>query len=232
MTIPPIPGGSEEKTTTSSDIVAGNAVTVNSDLVKPPRTPSKKMIALGILVLVLIAAAVLYMSRGMPQGSASNKKGDAPAGAPNERVIPTIDPNRPSLRFEGPAAARVGEEITVRAYADSQGADINGYDLLLAYDSSKFKIVRVESAKKTFKVYTYDRGSYYSITGIKDLNDTSATPFTPDKPLLTFVLRGVEPGVHFLEVIPSRGKETSKFVDADVTVIKPQLQPIRLEFNQ
>ena len=147
------------------------------------------------------------------------------------KVIPTIDATKPAIAFSGASETHaVDETFTVQLKANSQGADVNGYDLLLPYDKASMEIVSVKSTLPTFQIYQFDRGSYYSITGIKLLSAKGPTVFNND-PILEFTLKGKKKGTYYVEIMPERGKEVSKFVDKDVKIIKPQFQPVMVEIK-
>lgn len=180
---------------------------------------------------MVIVIALLALAR-KPETSSATQAGKNGIPATQVTVIPTLDPTRPSLQFSAVAntAHSVDETFTVQLTANSQGADVNGYDILLPYDKSSLEIVEVKSLVDTFQTYQFDRGDYYAITGIKLLSAQGPAVFA-NQPILEFTLKGKKPGKYTLAVMPEKGKETSKFVDKDVKIIKPQFQPIIVEIQ-
>lgn len=203
----------------------------------PPGFEGKKKIPMpvivGLIVLIIIIGVVYTLvRRGQDSASATEGQNGAPSTQP-EKVIPTLDATKPALSFtsvDNMASYKVGDEITVRIKANSQGADVNGYDLLFPYDKSMFDILSTKSAIDTFQIFAHDREDYYAVTGLKLLSVTDPTPFT-DTEILEMKIKPKKAGVIYLEVLPERGKETSKFVDKDIKIIQPQIQPIKLEIK-
>jgi hypothetical protein len=229
-TTPAAASGASSTPSTSGGFDPNN-VTVNGGSAGD-RKPGKVAFVLGLVVVALVGIAIFAMARNAPNSAAgAGGNGNGPSAQQPERVIPTIDVTQPNLSFAAAAPqVQVGQEVTVSVNANSQGADINGYDLLFAYDKDLFEIVDAKSALDTFQIYQFDRGEYYAITGIKLLNVKEATPFAGGS-ILEMKIKPKKAGTIYLEVIPERGKETSKFVDKDVKIVKPQLQPIKLEIR-
>lgn len=227
-------------------------VTLNSDFEpEQPRKKSSLMVVGGIflfLVLVLAGGAILYFSSGfasnenMAQANQSpdgSVEPDTEAGSAMQPVpIPSIDPENAFVQHtvngvagdEG-ATATVGEPVEVALEANSKGADVNGYDLLIPYDKTSFEITNVVSLKDSFEVYPKDREDYYSVTGIKLLNETDPTPFE-NEPIIQFEIVPKQAGELYIDVMAERGKETTKFVDANVQLIKPQIKPIKITVTE
>ncbi|MCX7996667.1 MAG: hypothetical protein N2691_02795 [Patescibacteria group bacterium] len=198
------------------------------------KRPQVKIIAIGVGVLLVITIAIMILGRRGDNTVASGTAGSGGTpGTPATRTIPTIDPTQPSVVFAATQEGSfpVGQEVVIRVVANSNGADVNGFDLLFPYDKEAFEIVDAVSINKAFRIYKHDRKTYFSITGIKDINVRDATPFSPESPVLELKVKANKPGTFYLEVAPRIGKETSKFVDKDITVINPQFQPIKLEFR-
>lgn len=231
-TMPPMPDTSSAQPAKTSGFDAA-AVTVNQSEEHEKKPFPKAFLILGIVVIVLIVGvAALLNNRGGGTNTAQNGGGAAGAGGMADRgPIPTVDPSSPYLTF---AAAETGapanQEMKVVIKANSQGADVNGYDLLIPYDKNMFEIKDAVSKQEAFQIYQFDRGDYYSITGIKLLNVTDATPFA-DSDIIELTIVPKQKGPLYIEVVAEKGKETSKFVDNEVQIIKPQFQPIKLEIQ-
>ncbi|MFW5703667.1 MAG: hypothetical protein ACOCXQ_02430 [Patescibacteria group bacterium] len=217
-----------------------SAVTINPQQ-EPSKKPSIKLIAIGgVLLLVVIIIGGLALVRNQEQAetaaTAENQSPDIAEEMPNamqERPIPTLDPSMAAVTFassNGNNQATVGEETSIQIKADSLGADVNGYDMLIPYDTAAFEIVEAVSLQDAFQIYQFDRGDYYAITGIKLLNVTDPTVFE-DTEIIELRIIPKRAGNLYLEVMEERGKETSKMVDNEVRIIKPQFQPIKLEIQ-
>jgi hypothetical protein len=207
---------SAPKVGVSDDFAGGNG-----------KKPMKGYLMIGGVVVLLVVIALFALARN-PGMNSANQGGNNGNGT---KVVPTVDTAKPALAFGGATEKHpIDETFTIQLKADSQGADVNGYDLLLPYDKSSLEIVSVKSLLPTFQIYQFDRTSYYSITGIKLLSAKGATVFNKE-PILEFTLKGKKKGVYSVEIMPERGKEMSKFVDKDVKIIKPQFQPVIVEIQ-
>lgn len=187
----------------------------------------------GVVGLVFIAG-ILYMVMNRSNDGGSAKTGQPGQISPQvEKIIPTLDATRPALSFSsaaGTTGLRANEEIKVSIKGNSQGADIYGYDLLFPYDKNLFEITQVKSLVEGFDIVRHDRGDYYAITGFKIPSQTNPTPFN-DTDIIELTVVAKRPGTVYIELMPERGKETSKFVDKDIKIIQPQIQPIKLEIQ-
>ena len=198
-----------------------------------PKIPTP--VIAGAIILVLILGIIGFvMSRNASSTNSANPNGTIPqAGSGQMKVIPTLDAAKPALSFvsvSDPSGYKVGDEITFQIKANSQGADVNGYDLLFPYDKDSIEILETKTAIDTFQIFAHDRNDYYAVTGLKLLSVTAATPFN-DTPILEMKVKAKKAGTYYLEILPERGKETSKFVDKDIKIIQPQIQPVKLEIK-
>lgn len=171
-------------------------------------------------------------ARGAGDGDES-----AAQGVPtDDNPVPTVDASAPWLSVGNQPAqtqtitASVGEEIEVPIAANLQDADINGYDLLFDYSSRGFEIIDVTTALDTFEIFQFDRGEYYSVTGIKMLSVEEPVTLN-NQEIIKMKVVGKEPGTYYIEALPSVGAQKSQFVQSDVTTIEPQLQPIKIVIN-
>jgi hypothetical protein len=190
---------------------------------------SRIMLVVGIVVLVIIGGALVTVMKSGKNSAQGSTSAGLPEGG--TRVIPTIDVSKPAVVIspvEAKQGYSVGQEFSVKINGNSQGADIAGYDLLFGYNPEAYDILEVKSLIPSFQIFSTPRPkeSYLSVTGIKLLSAKGVTAFSPDKPMLEVKIRGKKPGKFYLDVLPTKGKETSKFVDSKVNVITPQFQPI------
>jgi hypothetical protein len=231
-TMPPMPDTSSAQPAKTSGFDVA-AVTVNQTEEHKKKPFPKAFLILGVVVIVLIFGVVwLLNNRGGGISTAQNRGEAAGAGGMADRgPIPTVDPSSSYLTFAtAETVVPVNQEIKLMIKANSQGVDVSGYDLLIPYDKNMFKIKGAVSKQEAFQIYQFDRGDYYSITGIKLLNVTDPTPFA-DSDIIELTIVPKQKGALYIEVISEKGKETSKFVDSEVKVIKPQFQPIKLEIQ-
>lgn len=238
QTMPPMPPQQPEQPKTQSSFDE-NTVSMNTGVEETTHGSNTRLMAVaGVMVVAVIIFIAFAVSRGAVNtaqtgSTGTNVDGGAGSSAMQDRPVPTVDPSTSALTFgtaEGGTSATVGQEVVVQIKANSQGSDVNGYDLLIPYDQNAFEIIEATSAREEFQIYQFDRGDYFSITGIKLLTVTDPTPFADDA-IINLRIRPKMKGNLYLEVAPEIGRETSKFVDNEVRIIKPQFQPIKLEIN-
>lgn len=185
----------------------------------------------GIVIFGLIGLVSYSLVRNSQQGSAQNNSQQTPQGVGQTEA--KIDATKPSLLFDPTAADKtysVGQPITIAVVAHSQGADIYGYDIQFKVNPEQFEISEAVSLLENFDLTQYNRGEYYSITAIKDLNDNQ--PFLFDStPIVSITVVPKVAGTLTLEVLHEVKGETTKFTDKNVTVIDPQIQPLQLEIQ-
>lgn len=176
--------------------------------------------------------------RQMPITQAMAQENEDPDVTPSPTPLPPFDPasfdeTQPwmdvTLENEGTEVA-VNEEFAVLVNGYSDGANIDGYDVLFSYDPEKVEVLAVESLVEGFNIQEFIRNNFVSVTGYKRLDVDAETPFD-NTPLLRITLAARDTGEIELGVLPAKGPETSKFTDADVNVIKPQVKPLMLEIN-
>lgn len=121
----------------------------------------------------------------------------------------------------------LGEEVKVILYGFSGGKDISGYDILIGLDPEVFEVVSIISELPGFQIFQFDKGMYYSVTGIKDIQKKDPTVFE-DTPLISVILKPKQKGEHVVTLLSSKDKEQTQFVDNDVQVLKPQIGSVFL----
>jgi hypothetical protein len=120
---------------------------------------------------------------------------------------------------------KVGDEVMITLNGYSGGKDIVGYDILIGADSVAWETVSIDSAISDFLTRKFDRGNFQSVTGIKDIK--SKDPKVLDNtPVLFLKMKPKISGQLTVSVFKNQGPEQTKFVDADVNVIEPQIGSI------
>jgi len=125
----------------------------------------------------------------------------------------------------GEADAMVGKDYEVTVYGYSGGKDITGYDMLLGVDHEMFDVISVSSKSDAFQIFSFDKGTHSSVTGIKNIQVTEPTIFD-ETPLVSIILRPKMKGEGLLTVTSTKDKEKTQFVDNEVNVIIPQIGSI------
>lgn len=193
----------------------------------------------GVVLLVLLGGVVVLRDEKLQTrvkeafklntvpGNDVNRDNDTP----KVKVTTISNRNEPWVEVvsaEENTQYTVGEEIVLYVKAGTGTKDISGYDVLLAIDEQMFETVSISSEKENFQIFQFAKDDHITITGIKSLQDKTATTFN-DETLLKIVLKGKNPGVGVVSIYPSQGKEKTQFVDTQVTPITPQIGSLEIE---
>lgn len=114
-----------------------------------------------------------------------------------------------------------GDTMTLTLKGNSNGAAIEGYDVLFPYDS-RVEVLDVKSVTKDFQAYTFRNPGYLSITSTKLLTVKEPSVFA-NEDLLSIKVKVNQPGTYTFGVAEQKGKEKSKMVDNKATIIKPSV---------
>lgn len=198
---------------------------------KKPIAHNVRMIFITIVVLLIAVGGYIVLSNqslkvqvqkalklvpSTPEKNTEMNELDLFISEIQDRTIPWIE-----ARADKESVA-VGEEVTVTLYGFSGGKDITGYDVLIGIDPEMFEVVSIETASPVFQIFQFDKGLYYSVTGIKDVQVQDATIFD-DTALVNVVLKAKQKGENVVTILTSKDKEQTKFVDNDVQVLTPQI---------
>ncbi len=155
----------------------------------------------------------------------------------NQRASQTPQPLQPAKKYEGslslavksPAngALTVGTPFVLQVLANSNSKDVVGYDLLLSYDQTAFKLGTEISPLASFKVYPFQRGDHETYTAIKAPEVKTPTLLNQDE-LLTISMTPLKQGSYTLKLLDRSGKETTKMVDVKTHILTPQLTPLQV----
>jgi hypothetical protein len=136
------------------------------------------------------------------------------------------------VRSEG--MAKVGEPIQMSVYGFSTDKEIVGYDMLLGVDTDVFTVASVTSKAPGYQIFDFDKGTYRSITGIKDLQATETTQFN-DTQLIVVELIPKRAGSSVITVLATKGQEKTQFVyeeGTEVRSVTPQIGSVQLEIEE
>jgi len=189
--------------------------------VEKKRSPAMVIIA---LILVVILGIFIYIS--------TQKK--TPTSIRPNRVtstIPTVTP-RPivgSMTISSSGGIRFSKNsaVTLQIKASSEGRQVVGYDVVVTYDKTAFDFVKATSLMDDFKVYSYDRPTYVSLSAIKSLQDNNVTTWN-NQSLSELTFQPKKTGTYIFS-LTSVGKETSKLVDEKAETIYPSTGQLQLE---
>ena len=96
----------------------------------------------------------------------------------------------------------------------------------MTYDKTAFDFVKATSLMDDFKVYSYDRPTYVSLSAIKSLQDNNVTTWN-NQSLSELTFQPKKTGTYIFS-LTAVGKETSKLVDEKTETIYPSTRQLQL----
>jgi len=206
---------------------------------KKPASHNVRMVFITVVVLLIALGGYMILSNQdlkvqfqrvlklvptTPQENTEFNDIDLFVSEIQDRTIPWIEARTDT------EAVLVGEDVRVTLYGFSKGKDIVGYDVLVGIDPEAFEVVSVTSDISEYIIKDFDKGMFYSVTGIKNPQVNDPTVFD-ETALLTFVLKAKQKGENVVTILSSKGNEQTKFVDNDVKVQTPQIGSVFITVN-
>ena len=143
-------------------------------------------------------------------------------------VIPTSLPTQGSLSLRTSTTdsrfALKDGQVTVDLVGNSDSQNVGGYDVILTYDSLGLEFISATSALPDFKIYSYNKDSYMTFTGLQNLS-SQPSPFKDTK-LATFVFRPTKIGTFNLSLRSSLDKYKTDFVTDKTEILSPALKDL------
>lgn len=185
------------------------------------RSPIKAIIA---LILLIGLGTFAFFSTQQKKPSAPIRPSRVTSTAPSVTPRPILG----SMTISS-AAPRVSKSspVTVKIQASSEGRQVVGYDVVVTYDKTGFDFVKATSLMDDFKIYSYDRPTYVSLSAIKSLQDDKVTTWN-NQSLVELTFQPKKVGNFTFSLAPI-GKEASKLVDEKAQAIYPSTGQLQLE---
>lgn len=190
--------------------------------VEKGRSPVKAIVA---LVLLVGLGAFLYFSSQQNKTSAPIRPNRVTSTVPSVTPRPVI--GAMMISSSGGVRFSKSSPVTVQVQASSQGRQIVGYDVVVTYDKTAFDFVKAVSLMDNFKVYSYDRPTYVSLSAIKSLQDNKPDTWN-NQALSELTFQPKKTGTYTFSLSPV-GKEASKLVDEKTQAIYPSTGQLQLE---
>lgn len=121
-----------------------------------------------------------------------------------------------------------GEKVTVNIEADSGDKSVVGYDTIFIYDPLAFEFVSANSSISDYKVYSYKKESYLTLTAVKNL---SSAPSPLKSRIATLVFTATKSGKYNFSLKSSMGSEKTDMVTEKTEVLSPALNSITVQIN-
>lgn len=121
-----------------------------------------------------------------------------------------------------------GERIDLVLKGNSKGEDINGFDVLVGFDSTNMEMIETKPASKTFQIFTFPNQGYVSVTAAKLLDIKQPSAFD-NTDILTLSFKAKKAGIYTFSIEKQKGNERTKFVNSSAKILVPLLNSIEVE---
>ena len=188
-----------------------------------------------IITYLLIAFLTVFIVTGVFM-LFSNKKTDNTLL--NELISPTIseettqpmtEPTEGFMKLTLDKGSYMkGEKVSINLEADSGDKSVVGYDVILSYDPLAFEFVSATSSLSDYKLYSYKKENYLTLTAVKNLSSASS----PLKSrIATLVLSPIKSGEYSFSLEPSINSEKTNMVTDETEVLSPELNEVIIKVN-
>ncbi len=184
-------------------------------------TSAAKIYLLAIVFFVFTFGLLALASRFKPQPKT--------ASLPTPTAVVTIIPSNSYLSLVSPKMLTrfsQGQEVVLNLTANSNGAEVVGFDALVGYDKTAFDLMSVKSLLPDFKIYQFPKEDYLAITSAKSVTSSVKSPLAGGVVELVFKAKKVGNFNFFIK--SASGKEKTKFVDSQTQIIYPKLNDFAL----
>lgn len=123
---------------------------------------------------------------------------------------------------------KVGDMVELSLFADSNGKNIVGYDVVIYYDSLAFDFKRGLSSLSDYNIFTYKKGHYFTITGLKTLQ-SAPSPMTKANKLATLTFEATKTGQFEFSLLSSNDKDKTDLITDKTEVLIPALNKVIVE---
>lgn len=120
---------------------------------------------------------------------------------------------------------KIGDMVELSLFADSNGKNIVGYDVVMYYDSLAFDFKRGLSSLADYNIFTYKKGHYFTITGLKTLQ-SSPSPMTKNNKLATLTFEATKPGTFEFALKSSNNADKTDLITDKTEVLVPELNKV------
>ena len=125
---------------------------------------------------------------------------------------------------------KVGDMVELSLFADSNGKNIVGYDVVIYYDSLAFDFKRGLSSLSDYNIFTYKKGHYFTITGLKTLQ-SAPSPMTKANKIATLTFQSTKAGKFEFSLKTSNDKDKTDLITDKTEVLVPELNKVIVNVN-
>lgn len=182
----------------------------------------------GIIIISLVLIFTIFLLKKFQNKSLMINQQKNIFPSPTQFEIPS---SKKFFKLSLPPLQKVfslNDQINIDIYADSEGKNISGYDLIISYDPQGLEFVSAQSTLNDFSLYSFKKEGRLSLTGTKKLNSNNQTIFASTKiAILNF--KPKKRGTHTVSLLSNLGKEKTQMVDEETKIYYPSLNQIKLE---
>lgn len=187
-----------------------------------------------ILTYLLIAFLAVFVVSGAFMFF-SNKKTNSTVS--NEMISPAVteETTQPEKSTEGfmkltleKGSYAKEEKVSINLEADSGDKSVVGYDVILSYDPMAFEFVSAASSLTDYKLYSYKKEGYLTLTAVKNLSSASS----PLKSrIATLIFNPIKSGEYGFSLKASMNSEKTNMVTDKTEVLSPELNEVMIKIN-
>ena len=123
---------------------------------------------------------------------------------------------------------KVGDMVEINLFGDSNGKNIVGYDVVIYYDSLAFDFKRGLSSLSDYNIFTYKKGHFFTITGLKTLQ-SAPSPMTKANKLATLTFEATKTGQFEFSLKTSNDKDKTDLITDKTEVLIPTLNQLTVD---
>lgn len=147
---------------------------------------------------------------------------EIPTVATTNSVSMALETNLPGNQM------KVGDTIELNLFADSNGKNIVGYDVVMYYDSLAFDFLKGITMLPDYNIFTYKKGHYFTITGLKKLQSAPSSMTKVNK-LATLTFEATKAGKFEFSLKSSNEKDKTDLVTDKTEILVPELNKVMID---
>ena len=182
---------------------------------------------IAFLAVFVVSGAFMFFSNKKTDSTVSNES-ISPAVS-EETTQPKIEPTEGSMKLIlDKGSYTKGEKVSINLEADSGDKSVVGYDVILSYDPLAFEFVSASSSLADYKLYSYKKENYLTLTAVKNLSSASS----PLKSrIATLVFSPIKSGEYNFSLEASINSEKTNMVTDKTEVLSPELDGVTIKIN-
>lgn len=183
-----------------------------------------KFILIAVFIILVVFGGFLIFKNSKP-----NK--ETAVTSTNESPTMTPVPLRGMINIaEDISEIKIKNQVNLKLTADSNGENVTAFDTLISYDPVAVDFVRADSVNPDFKVYSYNKDNNLTLTVAKTNLGNNPSIFA-GVDVVKLIFKPKTTGTISFKILPSSGKETTKFVNEKTEIISPNVNEISVVVN-